>query len=275
MPEDPRDHAVRKFDTDPEPPLWSALDVIVRYCTDPPLAVQTLLDAVRPAASIRGARICELGPGTGWLLEDMQAAFPDARYHALDLSHSVVRNMHQQFGGNVRTVLGDMERLPFRPRSLDCIVTCWTLYFMRDLDAALAGMRDCIRPGGLFVTATVAPDHMLEFDQAAAEAVRHALGRERDPDISVNFDVSNALAPLQRAFDHVDVREYHGELVLPDVATAMILWPGYGPQLTNPEEDAAARTEFESLVAAEIAREGQWRTRRHDAVFVAKVSPNL
>jgi SAM-dependent methyltransferase len=271
MPEDPRDHAVRKFGTDPDPPLWSALDVIVRYATDPPLAVRTLLDAVRPIAEQPGARICELGPGTGWLLEDMRAAFPDGRYHALDLSHSVVHNMHHQFRGDVVTILGDMERLPFRPRSLDCIVTCWTLYFMRDLDSALAGMRDCISPGGLFVTATVGPDHMLEFDQAAAEAVRRALGRERDPDISVNFDASNALAPLQRAFGHVHVREYHGELVLPDVETAMILWPGYGPQLTNPEEDAAARKEFEGLVSAEIARSGEWRIRRHDAVFIANV----
>jgi len=116
---------------------------------------------------------------------------------------------------------------------------------------------------------------MLEFDWAAAEAVRRALGRERDPDISVNFDAGNALAPLQRAFGHVDVREYHGELVLPDVATAMILWPGYGPQLTNPEEDAAARTEFEALVSAEFAHNGKWRVRRHDAVFVAKVSETL
>lgn len=271
MPEDPRDHAVRKFDTDPNPPLWSALAVIVRYATDPPLAVQTLLDAVRPAASTPGARIGELGPGVGWLLEDMRAAFPDARYHALDLSHSVVRNMRQQFDGNVAAVLGDMERLPFRPRSLDCIVTCWTLYFLRDLDTALAGMRGCIRPGGLFVTATVAPDHMLEFDQAVAEAVRRALGRERDPDLSANFDASNALAPLQRAFGEVDVREYHGELVLPDIETAMILWPGYGPQLTNPEEDAAARQEFESLVRAEFATNGHWRIRRHDAVYVAVV----
>lgn len=272
MPEDPRDHAVRKFDTDPNPPLWSALDVIVRYATDPPLAVQTLLDAVRPIAEQPGARICELGPGTGWLVEDMQATFPDARLYALDLSHNVVRNTHDTFDGHVRTVLGDMERLPFRPQSLDCIVTCWTLYFMRDLDAALAGMRDCIRSGGLFVTATVAPDHMLEFDQTAAEAVRRALGRERDPDLSANFNADTALAPLRRAFSHVDVREYHGELILPDVATAMILWPGYGPQLTNPEEDAAARQEFERLVASEIAREGQWRIRRHDAVFVAKLS---
>ena len=182
--EDPRDHALRKFDAGGEPPLWTALDVIVRYATDPPVAVATLLDAVRPAA-VPGARVCELGFGPGWFLEEMLGAFPEVQLYGLDLSHSAVEGARRQFGGRVEVMLGDMERLPFADGAFDAITTNWTLYFMRDIDAALVEMRRCIKPGGLFVTATVAPDHMLEFDEMVAEAVRRALGRARDPDIGV------------------------------------------------------------------------------------------
>src|SRR5262245_46248220 len=168
-------------------------------------------------------------------------------------------------------MLGDMERLPFADGAFDAITTNWTLYFMRDIDAALAEVRRCIKPGGLFVAATVAPDHMLEFDQMAAEAVRRALGREREHDIGVRFDTESGAAYMQRTFGDVELREYSGEMVLPDVEKAMVLWPGYGPQLNDPDEDAAARAEFERMVARVIGREGSWRIRRHDGVYVAKI----
>lgn len=268
-PEDPRDHALRKFDAVEEPPLWTALDVVVRYATDPPIAVATLLDAVRPAAT-PGARICELGFGPGWFLEELLAAFPEIKLSGLDMSHPAVKGARAQFGADVRVLLGDMERLPFAEATLDAITTNWTLYFMRDIDAALAEMRRCIRPGGLFVTATVAPDHMIEFDQMAAEAVERALGRERDPDIAYRFDTATGMPYMRRAFEHVELRQYGGEMILPDVATAMILWPGYGPQITDPDEDAAASAEFERLVTERIARDGGFRLTRHDGVFVAR-----
>jgi hypothetical protein len=123
----------------------------------------------------------------------------------------------------------------------------------------------------LFVAATVAPDHMLEFDQLAAEAVRRPLEREREPDIAYRFDTETGVSFMRQTFGDVELREYGGELVLPDVATAMVLWPGYGPQLVDGGEDQRARAVFEQLVADEIGREGAWRIRRHDGVFVARV----
>ncbi len=269
--EDPRDHALRKFDAfpaDEEPPLWTALDVVARYATDPPIAIATLLDAVRPVAK-PGARVCELGFGSGWFLDEMLTSFTEIRLHGLDMSHPAVTGARRQFGSGVRVMLGDMERLPFANAAFDVITTNWTLYFMRDIDGALAEMRRCIRPGGLFVTATVAPDHMIEFDDLAAEAVRRTLGRERDPDIAFRFDTTTGMPHMRSAFENVELREYGGVMVLTDIATTMILWPGYGPQLTDPAEDAAASAEFERLVTDRIARDGSFHLTRHDGVFVA------
>ncbi len=48
----------------------SASDVIERCATDPPLVVRSLLQLV--AETPTGGRVCELGFGSGWLLEEMR-----------------------------------------------------------------------------------------------------------------------------------------------------------------------------------------------------------
>jgi SAM-dependent methyltransferase len=272
MSDDPREAARRKFDSPAAVDPGAPLDVIARCATDPPLAIATLIEALRPAAGHPGARVCELGFGSGWLLDELLSAFPSARIHGLDMSRQFTADARDRCGGAVSVVRGDMEALPFRDGALDAVVTCWTLYFMRDIDAALEGMRRCLRSGGIFVAATVAPDHMLEFYVLADEAERIA-GIEHVPDIGERFDTESGMAPMRRAFGQasgdVELREWRGELVLPDVETAMVLWPGYGPQLSG-DDAVRATAAFEALVREKIARDGPWRIRRHDGAFVAR-----
>jgi SAM-dependent methyltransferase len=201
----------------------------------------------------------------------MIGAFPDAALHGLDMSAAMLADVRKRFGHRVAVVRGDIERLPYRDATFDVIATCWTLYFMNDIDAALEEIKRCVKPAGRVVAATVAADHMHEFDDLVAEAVLEALGRDRDPDISVRFNVENGEAYMRRHFDDVDLREWRGEMRLPDVATTMVLWRGYGPQLQDPAEDAAARKGFGRLVQSVIERDGEFYVTRHDGVFVARV----
>jgi hypothetical protein len=77
------------------------------------------------------------------------------------------------------------------------------------------------------------------------------------------------MAFVRGAFPGAELREWSGELTLPDAASALALWPNYGPQHLSPEQASAARREFERLVSDIIAREGAWRVSRHDGAFVA------
>src|SRR5438445_8940410 len=120
---DPKQQALTKF---ARPPDLTPFDVLMRYATDPPLAEKTLLDAIGERLP-RDARIAELGPGSGWLLEDMLAAFPGAQLHALDMSAAVATSTREHFGDSVAIVRGDIERLPYRDATFDVIATCWTL----------------------------------------------------------------------------------------------------------------------------------------------------
>ena len=79
-------------------------------------------------------------------------------------------------GSRVAIIQGEMERLPFADDSFDAVVTCWTLYFMTDIDATLEEIKRTLRPGGRLVAATVAPDQQIELDRLHQAAVEATLG---------------------------------------------------------------------------------------------------
>jgi SAM-dependent methyltransferase len=258
---DPRERAAEKFAA---PPAWPGLDLLSRCATDPPLAIATLLEAARPARD--GAIVCEMGFGSGLLLEEMLGAFAGARLVGLDQSATHVEHARAALP-DVRVIRGDMEALPFGDGALDVIVTCWTLYFMRDIDAALAGMRGCLRDGGRIVAATVAPDHMIEHEEMLTEAVRRATGRDHEPDIGVRFDLSNGGAYIERHFQDVELRRWEGVLTVPDIETAMLLWASYPPDGVAGDELAASREAYGELAEARL-RTGPIVVRRRDGAFV-------
>jgi SAM-dependent methyltransferase len=262
---DPRSIAQRKFAA---PPRWSGLDLLARCATDPPMAIKTLVDAARPDHAGEH-RICELGFGDGWLLEELSGAMPDAGLYGLDQSGAYVDRLHENLGGRVRVVRGDMEAPPFAGRSFDVMLTCWTLCFMRDIDAALESMKRCLRPGGRLVAATVAPDHMREYEDLVDEAVRRALGRKRPQDFSSRFDLETGDAYMRRHFTQVELREWHGVLTLPDAETALELWTAYRPDGLDAAEEPAALVEYRRLVQELLQRQGVISVRRHDGAFVS------
>ncbi|MEX2159068.1 MAG: class I SAM-dependent methyltransferase, partial [Dehalococcoidia bacterium] len=150
---------------------WNStgMDLVERCATDPPFVVRGLIDAIRERAST-GSRVCELGFGPGWLLEALLEEPFDSALYGLDLSPGMAQHAHEQYGDRVRVLLGDMEQLPFPDATFDVIVTCWTLYFMNDIDRALAEMKRCLTPRGRLIAAASAPDHEAECGELVSEA---------------------------------------------------------------------------------------------------------
>jgi ubiquinone/menaquinone biosynthesis C-methylase UbiE len=246
--------------------LLDVIDIAWRYSTAAPKAVRTLLDAVGPPRP--DARICELGFGTGWFIDAMAEAFPDARLYGLDISPGMVSHVCGRLGDRVALTAGDMEALPFRDASFDVVVTCWTLYFMRDIDAALQGIRRTLRPGGRLVVAVSAPDHMKEYDDVHATALRNALARDPEPEIGARFDLESGSDHMRRHFDQVTAHEWRGWLVLPDAKPLIRLWDSWRPLAMAGKEGDLVRAEFVRLAEEWARREGQIRIRHHDAALV-------
>src|ERR1700694_4361403 len=171
---DPKLIALETF-AEPES-LIQGIDIIGRFATDSPVTNRTLIEAISEGLP-SGGRVAELGFGSGWLLEELGAQLSERELYALDLSHGNARRAHELYGDRGRVLNGDTERLPFRDGAFDVIVTCWTLYFMRDIDMALREIRRCLTRSGRLIVATSARDHESEMVALAAQAVRNALKR--------------------------------------------------------------------------------------------------
>lgn len=268
MKEQPKEAAQRIF-ARREP---SAFDVIERCATDPPLVVRTLLQLV--AETPPGGRMCELGFGSGWLLEEMRRELGDHKLHGLDMSAQYTHDAHERHGEHVQIVRGDMDRLPFAGAAFDVIATCWTLYFMNDIDATLREIKRCVKPGGRVITATVAPDNMIEYANLAEASIRIALPEYViEPDAGARFDTETAAPYMHRNFDRVEYIDWSGELIVNSLEDALALWHPYGDSDRSIAGEQLERIleEFTRNITALLARDGAIRLTRHSGAFVATV----
>jgi SAM-dependent methyltransferase len=105
-----------------------------------------LVDAVRRTGATPRT-IVDLGCSSGYLLEDLRAAFPDAAVLGVDLVAEGLRRAHGSVP-EAALVLADCTRLPFRDGSVDAVVSANLLEHVPDDVAALKEIRRILRPGG-------------------------------------------------------------------------------------------------------------------------------
>lgn len=95
-------------------------------------------------------RAIDIGAGTGDLTFALErASAAGAIVVAVDLSPRMLALAARR--GPVRAVVATAERLPFPDRSLDAIITGFTVRNVGDLGRALLEMRRVLRPGGRLV----------------------------------------------------------------------------------------------------------------------------
>ena len=244
----------------------TAVDIIGRYATDVDAVTETLIESVRPKRS--GARICELGFGLGWLLEALEEEFHDVSLVGLDQSPGMAAHVRELLGPKAMLVQGDMDQLPFADGSFDTVATCWTLYLMRDIDGTLEEIKRTLRPGGKIVAATVAPDNEIELDELYHTAVDAALGPRPPVDVTQRFNLESGLAYMRRHFDGVEVREWRGEMALPDVETLVAFWEGGWAKTLLGDDMERVRTEVVRLAEEWLARNGALTVTRHSGAFI-------
>ncbi len=264
---DPKTIARRRFVT--ADACLTAADIIGQYATDVDSTTKALVEAIRPERA--NARICELGFGLGWLLEALAKEFPEASLVGLDQSSGMAAHVRELLGAQAAIVQGDMERLPFANGVFDSVATCWTLYFMRDIDAALEEIKRTLRPGGTFVTATVAPDQQVELDELYHAAVEAAVGPRERVDVTDRFNLETGRPYVERHFGEVELREWHGELKLPDVATLVAFWEQGGARTLLGDDADRVQREVVRLAEEWLARDGALNVTRHGGLFIARV----
>ena len=110
-----------------------------------------LLPYRRRAVSSARGRVLEIGIGSGLNLP----LYPDAVDHVVgvDPSPELLSLAGAASRSDVREVeliKGTAENLPLEDRSVDCVVTSWTLCSVADPRQALSEVRRVLKPGGMF-----------------------------------------------------------------------------------------------------------------------------
>lgn len=93
-----------------------------------------------------GGRILDVGCGTGAVLNELAEVGATA---GVDVSPLALGFASER--GLKNLVLGDAQRLPFRPGSFDTVVSLDTVEHVPDDVAAVKGVFDALKPGGVFV----------------------------------------------------------------------------------------------------------------------------
>ncbi len=101
-----------------------------------------LLDRFAPGAK----RVLDVGSGTGALLNELQK-----RSWAAGLDYSPLAVKFCQERNLANLMVGNAERVPIRPDSLDAVVSLDTLEHVNDHESAVAGIAKSLKPGGVLV----------------------------------------------------------------------------------------------------------------------------
>lgn len=133
--------------------------------------------------------ILDAGCGTGFGVPLLRARFPKARILAMDLAHGMAAQTARQHGrpagwrgmvsrlvpqaSSLAAVCADLERLPLRRDSLDMVWSSLTLQWV-DLPKAFREVNRALKPGGLFLFASLGPDTLQELRAASRELDGHA-----------------------------------------------------------------------------------------------------
>jgi len=115
----------------------------------------------------------------------------------------------------------EQETLPFRPQSLDLVVSGLAFQFVNDLPGVLAQIRRALKPDGLLLAAMIGGDTLTELRQSFAAAEAECEGGV-SPRVAPFADLRDVGALLQRAGFALPVTDVDRIVVRYDSAFALM-----------------------------------------------------
>lgn len=136
---------------------------------------------VERAAIAPGSRVLDIATGLGEpAVSAARRVGPTGSVLATDLSAEMLgygRQRARTLGlGNIAFEKMDAQALTVPEAAFDAALCRWGLMFLPDLEAALAGIRRCLKPGGRFVTAIWGPAEGAPGVGLGARVIRAHLG---------------------------------------------------------------------------------------------------
>lgn len=151
--------------------------------------------------------VLDIGSGPGTYYDELMTRISPDNYVAGDLSYGMVKALRERVGHELVGVM-DAEHLPFPDEVFDVVLANHVLYYVPNVESAVAEIRRVLRrPKGVLIAATSSEYTMPEFTtlmQRAVRLLRRSPSDElADLSITQHFSLENGPLILARHFDAV------------------------------------------------------------------------
>ena len=109
-------------------------------------------EVIQHASLPAGARLLDLGTGTGDLAREALRRHPDCQVLAVDFTLAMMQAGRSRAGAVSQWVAADALQLPFPDASFDAVISGFLLRNVADLQQALKEQFRVLKPGGWFVS---------------------------------------------------------------------------------------------------------------------------
>jgi SAM-dependent methyltransferase len=207
-----------------------------------------------------GARVLELGAGTGGLWSENRDRLPAGfELVASDSSEGMLRAAREQLDGigGVEFRHMDAAHITDRGRTFDVVIANHMLYHLPDRAAVFSDVVRVLRPSGRFYAATNGNAHMRELDDLIgpqAAAIRLS---------ATQFCLDNETEQLAPFFGSVEVVRHHNPLSVTDASAVSAYVRSLGLDLPHSDLDRV-----NAVVQQAIADAGAFRITRDSGMFL-------
>jgi malonyl-CoA O-methyltransferase len=113
-----------------------------------------------------GARILDVGSGTGFFTRQLAARFSDQDIVGLDIAEGMLVHAAVHSAGAIAWLCGDAEQLPLADKSVDLIFSSLAIQWCNQLPRLMRELQRVLKPGGQVFIATLGPATLHELKSA-------------------------------------------------------------------------------------------------------------
>lgn len=111
-------------------------------------------------------------------------------------------------------IITDLTSLPFEDNSFDVVIANHILFFMKDIDLALAEIKRVIKPNGVVYCSTIGSNHLKELQELMLSFSSNI--RIYEDKLSYKFGLENGEKILSKYFNSVEKVLYDDKLIVND-----------------------------------------------------------
>jgi len=160
-----------------------------------------------------GAKVLELGCGTGSMWKDHLHLVADSELILTDFSAGMLENARKNLPQleNLSFQVVDIQDIPWPDDSFDVVIANMMLYHVPDLHRGLSEVRRVLKPGGSFYCATYGIHGIVEY------VAKLLAGMDVTGSVGTSFTLQNGNEILSRHFDSVQRLDREDGLAITDV----------------------------------------------------------